>query len=327
MKTINTALVGCWHVHARDYANQLNSIESTKLCAVWDENAEWSKSLAADYNIPCASSLDEILNDKNIDAVVISTATSAHTDIMIKCANAGKHIFTEKVLTLTLKDALAVKDAVVKNNVKFCISYPHRVMAHNLRAKEILESGKLGEVSYMRVRNAHGGESAGWLPPHFYNMPETGGGAMVDLGAHPMYLCLWLMGRPKAVRSTYTEFKGGFETHGLDNNDVCVLEYANGAIAVSETGFVTGNDPFVLEMSGTKGHLHITNSELKFYDSEAKAWVTPSLNGGATRPMEQWANEICGTGTCEFGIDDAVALTELMEASYVSYKENRTVTL
>jgi len=148
---------------------------------------------------------------------------------------------------------------------------------------------------------------------------------MVDLGAHPMYLCLWLMGRPKAVRSTFTAF--GANNHGLDNNDVSVLEFANGAIAVSETGFVTANDPFVLEMSGTKGHLHITGNELKYYDSEAKAWVIPSLSGNAANPMDQWANEILGTGTCEFGIDDAVALTELMEAAYVSYKENRTVAL
>jgi len=323
LKIINTALIGCWHVHARDYANQLRNNPNTQLCCVWDEKAEWGQKIASEYDVPFVSTLDEVLNDKSIDAVVISTATSAHTDIMIKCANAGKHIFTEKVLTLTLKDALAVKDAIAKNNVKFCISYPHRVMAHNVRAKEILDSGLLGDVSYMRVRNAHNGATADWLPDHFYNLPETGGGAMVDLGAHPMYLCLWLMGRPKAVRSTFTSFS----PKGLDDNDVSVLEYANGAIAVSETGFVTGNDPFVLEMSGTKGHLHITNRKLKYYDSEAKAWVTPSLPGDQLSPMVQWSNDILGTGTCEFGIDDAVALTELMEAAYVSYHENRTVNL
>ena len=323
MKQLNVALLGCWHVHARDYANQLGKNENARLCCVWEENEEWGAKLAADYGVPYVKSLEAVLADKDVDAVVISTATSAHPEIMIQCANAGKHIFTEKVLTLKLADALAVKEAVVKNNVKFCISYPHRVMPHNLLAKELYDSGKLGDVSYMRVRNAHNGESAGWLPAHFYNLPETGGGAMVDLGAHPMYLCRWMMGKPAVVRSTYTKFANG----RLDNNDVCVLEYANGAIAVSETGFVTANDPFILEMSGTKGHLRVTGNVLEYFDSEQRAWMKPNLPAKAADPMVQWTNEILGTGECEFGIDDAVALTELMEASYVSYAENRAVTL
>jgi len=323
MKVLNVALLGCWHVHARDYANQLGRNENTKLCCVWDENEEWGAKLAADYGVPYVKTLDEVLADKNVDAVVISTATNVHPDVMIKCANAGKHIFTEKVLTLTLKDALAVKDAVAKNGVKFCISYPHRVMAHNILAKELCDKGVLGEVSYMRVRNAHNGESAGWLPAHFYNLEETGGGAMVDLGAHPMYLCRWIMGKPKAIRSTFTKFMNG----KLDNNDVSVLEYENGAIAVSETGFVTANDPFILELSGTKGHLCVSGSTLKYYDNAQGAWIKPNLPKNALDPMVQWTNEILGLGTCDFGIDEAVALTEIMEAAYVSYTENRTVAL
>jgi len=323
MKQLNVALLGCWHVHARDYANQIGRNPNTTLCCVWEENEEWGKKIAGEYNVPYVSDLDVILKDSTIDAVVISTATSAHPEVMIKCANAGKHIFTEKVLTLQMADALAVKDAIVKNGVAFCISFPHRVAAHNVKAKQILESGILGDVSYMRVRNAHNGESAGWLPAHFYNLAETGGGAMVDLGAHPMYLCRWMMGRPKAIRSTYTVF--GKE--GLDDNDVSVLEYANGAIAVSETGFVTANDPFTLELSGTKGHLRIEGNKLTYFDSEAKAWVSPQLPGNSPDPMCQWVDEILGTGKCEFGIDTAVELTEIMEASYVSYRENRTVTL
>jgi len=323
MKVLNVALLGCWHVHARDYANQLGKNENTKLCCVWEENEEWGKKLAADYGVPYVASLDEVLANKDIDAVVISTATSAHPEVMIQCANAGKHIFTEKVLTLKQADALAVKDAVVKNDVKFCISYPHRVMPHNILAKQLVDSGVLGEVSYMRVRNAHNGESAGWLPAHFYNLEETGGGAMVDLGAHPMYLCRWIMGKPKAIRSTFTKFMNG----KLDNNDVSVLEYENGAIAVSETGFVTGNDPFILELSGTKGHLCVSGNTLKYYNSELGAWVKPNQPAKTPDPMVQWTNEILGLGTCEFGIDEAVALTEIMEAAYVSYQENRTVTL
>jgi len=323
MKTVNIALLGRWHVHAHDYANQITRNENAKLCCIWDDNEAWGKETAEKYDIPYVPALDTVLADASIDAVAITTATSAHREVMVKCANAGKHIFTEKVLALTMEDALAIKEAVVKNSVQFCISYPHRVHAHNLKAKEILDSGKLGDVSYMRVRNAHNGESAGWLPAHFYNEAEAGGGAMVDLGAHPMYLCRWLMGRPAAIRSTFTVFGD----KGLDDNDVSVLEYANGAIAIAETGFMTASDPFSLELCGTKGRLQVNRGVLSYFDGEVNGWVVPNLPRDATSPLDQWVNAIMGTGSCEFNIDEAVALTEIMEAAYVSYRENRSVTL
>jgi len=96
---------------------------------------------------------------------------------------------------------------------------------------------------------------------------------------------------------------------------------------VSETGFVTGGDPFTLDISGTKGHLRVENRSLKYFDRVKNAWIKPNLSEDNTAPIDQWINEILGIGTCEFGIDDAVALTEIMEAAYVSYRENRTVNL
>ena len=64
-----------------------------------------------------------------------------------------------------------------------------------------MESGKLGQITYARVHNYHNGSvapqadgSLGWLPPHFYDEVQTGGGAMMDLGAHPMYTLHWFLG-------------------------------------------------------------------------------------------------------------------------------------
>lgn len=68
-------------------------------------------------------------------------------------------------------------------------------MSHNLFAKKAIDEGWLGKVTLARVRNAHDGVSSGWLPPHFFDEATCGGGAMMDLGAHPMYLLAWLLGR------------------------------------------------------------------------------------------------------------------------------------
>ncbi len=83
---------------------------------------------------------------------------------------------------------------------------------------------------------------------------------MIDLGAHPMYTLNWFMGEPKSVVSMFTQVTN----RGVEDNAVSVIEFANGAIGVSETGFVTTGMPYVLEMSGTQGSLMVHNDILEY---------------------------------------------------------------
>ena len=133
----------------------------------------------------------------------------------------------------------------------------------------MLDSGKLGRVTYARVRNVHNGSSADWLPPHFYDKAQCGGGAMIDLGAHPMYTLYWLLGAPKTITSTFT----AVTNRGVEDNAVSVIEFENGAIGVSETGFVSECNPYTLEISGTDGSLMIHG------ESARGAARRPAANG------------------------------------------------
>ena len=70
-----------------------------------------------------------------------------------------------------------------------------------------MRSGKLGKLNYVRVRKAHNGATGNWLPA-FYDPIACGGGAMVDLGAHPMYLLCDFLGEPRFVQSAFTFVTG-----------------------------------------------------------------------------------------------------------------------
>ena len=95
---INVAMLSKWHVHAEGYAREINDSGKAKVVAVWDEDesrgSEWAGRLGADF----IADLDAILARADIDAVVCCTPTTAHHDVLIKAAKAGKHIFTEKAL-------------------------------------------------------------------------------------------------------------------------------------------------------------------------------------------------------------------------------------
>ena len=306
----NVAMIGAWHVHAKGYAKELSETENVKVVAVYDENQSladsWAKELGCE-----AKSLEAILADETIHGIALCTATNEHTAILVRACEAKKAIFTEKVLTLSNEDALRVAKAVKENGVRFTISFPHKCNPLLRKAKEMVEEGILGDVTYARVRNVHNGSVADWLPAHFYNPVPCGGGAMIDLGAHPMYTLIWFLGKPTHVQSLFTNVTD----RPVEDNAVSLLSFPNGAIGVSETGFVSTDNPYTMEVSGTKGSLMIHGDTLRA-SVEGEWKEITDLPQKIPSPVVQWG---MGIDNDAFSIDQAVALTEVMVMAYQSH--------
>ncbi len=315
---MDIAMISKWHVHAQEYAEALQKAPGCRVAAVWSEEDAEGRSWAETLGCRHASNLDEILADPGIGAVAVNAPTADHADILVRAANAGKAIFTEKVLTLTLADALRVQDAIEKNKVPFAISFPHKCRPELLFAKRLVDEGQLGRITYARVRNVHDGAIAGWLPAHFYDPAACGGGAMIDLGAHPMYTLAWLLGMPESVQSCFTSVTD----KGVEDNAVCALRFPGGAIGVSETGFVSRNNPYTLEISGAEGALMVHNGVRYCCAETGGQWAEPeALPEARPLPVQQWAEAIqTGERLPEFDIDQAVRLTRIMEAAYKAHR-------
>jgi predicted dehydrogenase len=318
------AMISSWHVHARDYANQLMKLPQCEIAAVWDENKEIGEKWASELKCAFIEDYDMLLQDTSIDAVVINAPTVKHTELIIKAANAKKHIFTEKVLAIKLKDCIAIKEAIERNNVKFSISFVHKCKAEMLFAKEMVESGALGDITYARVRNAHNGSTANWLPESFYNKEDCGGGAMIDLGAHTGYLLEWILGAAKNVTATFTSVTN----RGVEDNAVALMEFQNGAIGVAETSFVSVYTPLTLEVSGTKGSLLVRDdARYATVDTDGKWVVAENLPEALPSPLAQWVQGVTENKEIAIGVDEAIALTRLMQAMYESQESKQKVDL
>jgi len=118
---LNIAMLSKWHVHAGDYANQVRK-NGHNISVVWDEDEQRGKDWAAELGCEYEKDLAKVLARSDVDAVIVDTETSKHRDVMVAAANAKKHIFTEKTLAATKKEALEIEEAVMKNNVIFTIS-------------------------------------------------------------------------------------------------------------------------------------------------------------------------------------------------------------
>lgn len=324
---LKVAMLSKWHVHAGGYANEIQKSGKAEITAVWDDDktrgAEWAKALGAEF-VPC---LDTLLKRGDIEAVVCDAPTTAHKDVMVKAADAGKHIFTEKALAPTLAECNEIKEAVLKAGVTFVISYPQRGRGNVQFAKRLIDSGELGKISLVRFRNGHSGVSGNWLPEYWYDKSAAAGGAMMDLGCHPMYTISYLCGKPKRITGLFNAPLGS----KIDENAMAAVEFENGIIGIAETSFISYSSPEILEVYGTDGTFIDCGGSVKFTSKKLSQYVngfiTPTLPNNKPHPILQFIDAcINGTGSPEgLGIDDALALTELLENSYIADETNKYV--
>jgi predicted dehydrogenase len=326
---IHVALLSKWHVHAVDYAAQALDNDNITIKVVWDEDVIRGQQWAKELGVKFESDLHKVLTNQEIDAVIVDTPTNMHKEVIMKAAEQKKHIFTEKVLALTVDDANAILEAVEKNQVKFMISLPRLTENYYLYAQKVVDEGFLGRLTNVRCRVAHNGtvpsenHPRGWLPPHFYQLEECGGGAFVDLGAHPIYLSNRLGGEVTAVTA---RFKQTFD-YEVDDNAVAVVEYASGALGILETGFVSSGSPFQLELYGTEGTLMIEDKQIRLKSNKLEeGWHKPSeLPAALPMPMEQWVSNILSANVPTITHKDAINLTLINQAARTSNNEGRRV--
>ena len=317
---LNVAMLSKWHVHAAGYARELMAMDDVNVTCIWDEDAERGAAWAKELGVAFEADLDELLRRPDVDAVAVNCPTAMHPEVIIKAARAGKHIFTEKVLALTVRECDEIAKAINEAGVKFCISFPQRCWGRNKYIKHMVESGALGQVTVMRARDAHDGSLRNWLPDYWYDRDMTGGGAMMDLGAHPMYLLCALLGMPTNVQSTFTHVTG----KTVEDNAVSLLAFPGGAIGVSETGFVSRSYPFTIELGGEEGSLLMRDQKVTYCCPETNnEWREPeTLPEAKPSPLAQWALAEKPEDISEdFGIDAAVRLTKVMEMAYADPKE------
>lgn len=328
---MKVVMVSGWHVHAKGYAKQLQEHPACEVVGVWDSDALWEngtakgKAWADELGCKFHKNYDDVLSDPDVDGVAVCAPSNRHPDIIVQACDAGKAVFTEKVLALTAAEAYAIRGAVIRNHTLFTISFPHKTNPALLYAKALAESGRLGTLTYARVRNVHSGSISNWLPKHFYDLEACGGGAMIDLGAHPMYTLAWLLGRPDTVQSCFGSVTG----RPVEDNAVCLLGYRSGAVGVSETGFVSIADPHICEVSGTKGAVHVRGTSVSYANEETdRKWVTvETLPAAPASPLYTWVDAFVNNTAAVYGIDQAVELSEIMDAAYRSYHSGKKESL
>ena len=202
----------------------------------------------------------DVLADPEVDVVSICTPNDQHEEMAIAALKAGKHVYIDKPLAVTSESAARIAEAAKSAPGKTHMVFNNRYSPAILRAKQLMEEGRVGDILSFQARYLHSGsidpnKPIGWKQ-------QLQGGVILDLGSHALDLLTMLMGYPEKVfcktRTLYASrpTKDGSTESGLsEDHALMMLQMPDGALgSVEASKIATGsNDELTIEIRGTKG--------------------------------------------------------------------------
>ncbi|RJT27858.1 gfo/Idh/MocA family oxidoreductase [Mesorhizobium waimense] len=211
----------------------------------------------------------DIVADDRIQLFDNSGPNALHVEPTIAAARAGKHVFCEKPLGPTADDAFAMWDAAHWSGVKHMCAYNYRFFPALQLAREIIQSGEIGEILHYRSQflvssSLDEKRQKSWRD----DRQAAGAGALGDLGAHHIDLSRFLMDADPTTVQAVTRIKVGAASDGgrieTDDQFAALFDYDNGALGVVEASRVAGGHLVTsrIEVDGSKGSIAFSMQRL-----------------------------------------------------------------
>lgn len=215
--------MGGWHV------GKLKTLtDIIDICGVYDINPERNKA-AEEAGLHAYSSLDELLADPKVEFITIATPNDFHKEIAIKALEAGKHVISEKPVTLSSSDLQEMFDASYKANRIFSVHQNRRWDEDFRVAKKLYDENTLGKIFTIESR-VHGSRG---IPGDWRNTKEHGGGMVLDWGVHMLDQILLMI--PHPLVSVYAELSH-VTNDAVDDGFKTLLTFEDGLNVHVEVG-------------------------------------------------------------------------------------------
>ncbi|WP_179107245.1 Gfo/Idh/MocA family protein [Sediminibacillus massiliensis] len=261
MEKMKVGIIGCGNI-STIYFNNCRTYGSLDIVACADLDIERAKEKAEEYDVK-AYTVDELLSDKDIDIVLNLTIPSAHSEVALAALEAGKHVYTEKPLAVSLEEGKKVIGTANKKGLRVG-GAPDTFLGGGIQtAIKLIQDGWIGRpVAANAFFMSSGMEEWHPNPDFFY---QTGGGPMFDMGPYYLTALISLIGPVKRVTgSTSISFPERETPEGrkipveVPTHISGVLDFENGAVGTLVTSFDSwGNTLPRIEVYGEYGTLSI----------------------------------------------------------------------
>jgi predicted dehydrogenase len=259
-KKIRTGIIGMGKMGILHTA-LINMIPQAELVSVHDTDRRLSKYVQkSGMDVVFYSQLEDMLEKEDLDAVFLCTPPFTHLPIAQKCVSRNLNVFVEKPLADSFASAKQMNSLLEKNDVIAATGFNLAHVPLYKRANEMLEMGVLGRVDKFNISVYFSQvlrKKRGW----FYDKSKSGGGVIIDIASHLIYLVTWYFGLPQKVYARTLNFYSDVEDCGS-----ILFEYKDGLTGVLDANWsIPGYRLATIEIAleGENGFMEITNDYIK----------------------------------------------------------------
>jgi len=248
---MNVAIIGCGLI---GWKRALSMPSSVNIHTVCDTNTTEGKKLAKKVNADFTNNYNDIINSKDIEIIIISTPNYLIKEIAMKALNSKKHVLSEKPLGKNVAESKEITDCANKNNKILYTGFNHRFHPSVLKAKELIDNNRIGDIIHIHGHYGHGGRKE--MEKEWRMDPAlSGGGELLDQGVHLIDLALLFKGVPKSVFGSIGQL--AWESK-VEDSASFILQYDNNINCLFSVAWFYWKNKFEFTIYGSTAFISIT---------------------------------------------------------------------
>lgn len=296
-----------------------------EVLAIASRDPERARRAAAELGIPRSyGTYEELLADPDIDAIYNPLPNNLHVDWTIRAVQAGKHVLCEKPIGMDAADAARLREVAGQRHIME--AFMVRFHPQWLRARELIRTGAIGDLKAVEVLFAYFNRD----PANIRNKPETGGGALLDIGCYGVVSGRFAFESEPTRVTALVERDPDFQ---VDHTTSVIADFGAGRRLAFTVSTQVGAHQRVT-LVGTKGHIEIPIPFNAPQMEETRIRIDDgSRLGGASAaeeiflPVDQYAEEadafaraVLGESDLPYGVEDAIQNMKVLDAIFRAEK-------
>jgi len=355
---VKIGIVGCGGISNGKHMPSLKKLPDVEMIAFCDLIPERAAKAAAEYGAAGAKTFTdykELIALKDVEVVHVLTPNVSHAEISIAALEAGKHVMCEKPMAKTAADARKMLAASKKSGKLLSIGYNGRSEASQMYARKLVEDGVLGDIYYTRATALRRRGVPCWGV--FLNKEAQGGGPIIDIATHSVDRVMWLTNNYDVKSVTAKTFLnlgkipnaanapnwGTWkpEEFEVEDSAFAFVQFNNGMVMNIECSWMINlpEDQFgTISLCGTKAGIDFSEGLRLNGEADGILYLNKIQVENHSRPRRfgigmtgleydawQWIEAVKGNGVPMVKPEEALAVSEVLEAIYVSSATGKTI--
>lgn len=324
---INWGIIGCGDVTEVKSGPGFQAVENSRLAAVMRRDGAKAKDYAARHGVPFwTDNADEVIGHPDVNAVYIATPPGSHLDYALRVCAAGKPAYVEKPMARSAAECRQMAEAFDAAGLPLFVAYYRRALPRFLKARELIESGRIGAVSGVTYRfagSSHRDLKPGSLPWRWI-AEEAGGGQFMDLGCHTLDILDFLFGPLQSVTGSASNVASP-----CDVEDSVALQFrlASGGLGTASWNFASDRRLDLIEIAGTDGEISLSTfgnePVVLTRGGDREIFDLPNPKHIQQPFIETIVRHLNGDGLCPSTGATATRTAEVMDAALSGYYGGR----